>query len=84
MGRGTSQGNESISLSLHYREFYVDGVNVQQEDWTVHTDSGTYHHVSEIVDDGPLRFRQKDSSQVKLLDGSELIIFFIILLALTS
>jgi len=32
MGRGTGQGNESISLSLHYREFYVDGVNVQQED----------------------------------------------------
>ena len=52
--------------------------------WTVHTDSGTYHHVSEIVDDGPLRFRQKDSSQVKLLDGCELIIFLYFLLALTS
>lgn len=29
---GASQDNESISLSLHCREFYVDGVNVQQED----------------------------------------------------
>ena len=32
MGRGTSQGNATISLSQPYREFYVDGVNVQQED----------------------------------------------------